>query len=708
VTKQPGTVRAVFDQALEIAAPAERRAYLDRACAGDAELRREVESLLAAHAGAGDFLDRPAAADSSGETSTTAEPRDHDDQLVLDFLQPSSRPGALGRLGHYEILEILGRGGFGVVFKAFDENLHRVTAVKVLGPQLLGSAAARQRFLREARNAAAVRNDHVVDIHVVEEQPIPHLVMEYVAGQTLQQKLDQGGPFNLCEVLRIGAQAAEGLEAAHRQGLIHRDVKPSNILLENGVERVKITDFGLARAADDASITQSGVVAGTPMYMAPEQAQGETIDHRADLFSLGSVLYALCTGRPPFSGSSSMAVLKRVCEETPRPIRDSNPDAPEWLCAIIARLHAKKPQDRFASARELADLLTARLSELQRGGSVRPTASPDLRRPIRRKWPWAVGAALLLAAVGVGLTAAVRLFRPAPAAPTAPGPAAPQTPAPLVLPFDAAQAQTGQEAWAKHLQAPVETTNTVGMKLRLIPPGEFFMTPQYRVRLSKPFRLSRYETTIAQFRAFVDESKYKTDAESSGLGGIVRDRNGQDSQKPEYTWRDPAVAQGDGYPVGQVSWRDADEFCKWLSRKENRTYRLPTEAEWDWACRAGSEGAYCFGDDVKELGDYAWYSDNSEGKSHPVGQKKPNAWGLYDMHGNIAEYCQDWYAEDLPTGVRTDPKGPAQSGIRVIRSYGFVDSADGLQSDSRAGYGPRGSMFHFGFRVLCELPEKGE
>ncbi len=170
------------------------------------------------------------------------------------------------------------------------------------------------------------------------------------------------------------AQTAEGLAAAHRQGLIHRDIKPSNILLENGVERVKITDFGLARAADDASITQSGVVAGTPLYMAPEQAQGEAIDHRADLFSLGSVLYAMCTGQPPFRASSTFAVLKRVCEETPRPIREINPDVPEWLCAIVARLHAKKPDDRFATARDVADALTGRLSELQMRSGARPAA----------------------------------------------------------------------------------------------------------------------------------------------------------------------------------------------------------------------------------------------------------------------------------------------------------------------------------------------
>src|SRR5207249_10465881 len=233
------------------------------------------------------------------DTRTGPSGADADDGL--DFLEPSDRTGSIGRLGHYEVQEVVGRGGMGVVLKAFDEQLHRVVAIKVMAPQLASSATARKRFAREARAAAAVTHDHVVTIHAVaEDGPLPHIVMQFVAGESLQDRLDRNGPLPLLEVLRIGMQTAAGLAAAHAQGLVHRDVKPSNILLENSVERVKITDFGLARAVDDASITQSGVVAGTPQYMAPEQAGGEVLDHRADLFSLGSVLYAACTGRPPF------------------------------------------------------------------------------------------------------------------------------------------------------------------------------------------------------------------------------------------------------------------------------------------------------------------------------------------------------------------------------------------------------------------------
>jgi serine/threonine-protein kinase len=211
------------------------------------------------------------------------------------------------------VLEVLGRGGMGVVFRAFDDKLQRVVAIKVLAGHLASNGSARKRFVREARAAAAVTHANVIAIYAVEDAgPLPYLVMQCIDGRTLQEKLDRSGPLGLKQILRIGLQIAEGLAAAHRQGLIHRDIKPANILLENCIERVKITDFGLARAVDDASLSQSSLIAGTPLYMSPEQARGEPLDYRSDLFSLGSVLYLMCAGHPPFRAASPMAVLKRV------------------------------------------------------------------------------------------------------------------------------------------------------------------------------------------------------------------------------------------------------------------------------------------------------------------------------------------------------------------------------------------------------------
>jgi serine/threonine-protein kinase len=309
----------------------------------------------------------------------------------LDFLTPPA-PGSgyMGRLGEYDVAAVIGRGGMGVVLKAFEPALNRYVAIKVLWPGWTSSGAARARFAREAKATAAVRHDNVVAIYGVDEvKSLPYLVMEYIHGPSLQERLDRRGPLEVKEILRIGMQVAAGLAAAHAQGLVHRDVKPSNILLENDVEHVKLSDFGLARAIDDASLTQSGVIAGTPQYMAPEQARGEQVDHRADLFSLGSVLYAMSTGRPPFRAANTVAVLKRVCEDEPRPPHEVNPDLPPWLGAIIARLHAKHPDDRFQSAAEASQVLAQYLAHLQQPARVpRPAlvarAAPA-RPPVRRR-----------------------------------------------------------------------------------------------------------------------------------------------------------------------------------------------------------------------------------------------------------------------------------------------------------------------------------
>jgi WD40 repeat protein len=330
-----------------------------------------------------------------------------DGTVTLDFLTPAEKPGYLGRLGHFDVAEVIGRGGMGLVLKAFDECLHRFVAVKVLDPKLANNETARRRFCREARAAAAVTHENVVAIHEVaheESSDLPYLVMQYVAGNSLQDRLDRGQPLELREILHIGAQAAAGLAAAHAQGLVHRDVKPANILLESG-DRVKITDFGLARAAEDVKLTQTGFVAGTPLYMAPEQASGDTLDQRTDLFSLGSVLYALCTGRAPFEGNTPFVVLRRITEERPRPIQDLNPKIPGWLAAIIDRLLAKDPKDRFQSAAEVADLLSQLWAGIQHS-STGTLHCPDAARRKKRARLYRALAAAVPVALLLGLFAA--------------------------------------------------------------------------------------------------------------------------------------------------------------------------------------------------------------------------------------------------------------------------------------------------------------
>jgi hypothetical protein len=292
---------------------------------------------------------------------------------ALPFLDPPGREGSLGRLGPYEILQVLGQGAVGVVLKGYEPRLRRFVAVKVLAPQLTHSLSARRRFAREGKATAALDHENIVTVHAVEDQgPRPYLVMEYVPGGSLQQRLDRGGALPVAEAVRIAAGLAAGLAAAHANGLIHRDVKPGNVLLEAETGRVKLTDFGLVQE-EQGAVSQTDVLAGTPLYMSPEQARGERVDARSDLFSLGSVLYAMCSGRPPFSGRNPLAVLRQISEAAPTPLKRVNPAIPDWLGELIARLHARDPASRPAAA-EVARILQER------------QADPSLRgRPPRRR-----------------------------------------------------------------------------------------------------------------------------------------------------------------------------------------------------------------------------------------------------------------------------------------------------------------------------------
>ncbi|MFY9252600.1 MAG: serine/threonine-protein kinase [Fuerstiella sp.] len=361
VSVSPQSVEGIFLQALQIEDPGAREEFLVQLSSEDQDRGLRVRALLRAYDDAGSFLESPV-----GGTKPSED-------ISLGFLKPADKEGVLGTIGPYEVLEVIGRGGMGVVLRAVDPKLNRVVAVKALLPELAANPNSRRRFLREAQAAAAISHSHVVTIHAVDDahqdvngKPVPpYLVMECVVGQSLQQKLDRVGTLRLAEILRISRQIAEGLAAAHKQGLIHRDIKPANILLENGVERVKITDFGLARAIDDITVTRTGEVCGTPQYMSPEQAGGERVDHCSDLFSLGCVMYAMCTGHSPFRGDSIAHVIKRVTQDVPRSIAEQNPEIPTWLVEIITCLLQKNPEHRFQSAEGVVAILDQHLSRIQ-------------------------------------------------------------------------------------------------------------------------------------------------------------------------------------------------------------------------------------------------------------------------------------------------------------------------------------------------------
>jgi tRNA A-37 threonylcarbamoyl transferase component Bud32 len=320
---------------------------------------------------------------------------------LLDGLAPTSREGFLGRLGGIDVRRVIDRGGMGVVFEGLDPELNRTVAVKVLSPHLLADEAAKERFLREAQAVAALTHENVVAIHAIDRTAagMPYLVLQHVAGESLADRLGREKKLPPDEVARIGAEIARGLAAAHAVGLVHRDVKPANVLLEKETGRVLLTDFGLAKVAGGETITGVGTVAGTPAFMSPEQAAGDDVDARSDLFGLGSLLYAAASGRLPFSGDSPYVVLDRIRTGSLRPLAELDPSLPPWLCALVHKLMGKTPGDRVQTADEAAGLLE---------GHRAPVPERSRRRAV-----WAVaGAMVAVALLAVG---GFVLFHPPPA-----------------------------------------------------------------------------------------------------------------------------------------------------------------------------------------------------------------------------------------------------------------------------------------------------
>lgn len=332
----------------------------------------------------------------------------------LEFLQPPTDPVYLGRLAQFDVMRIIGRGGMGIVLEAFDTKLQRHVAIKILDPELAGDELSRQRFCREARAAASVTHENVVAVHQVEREGsdgLPYLVMQLITGETLEERLTRVKTMPVREIVRIGLQAAQGLAAAHAQGLIHRDIKPGNILLEPPNDRVKLTDFGLARVVDDVKLTRTGFVTGTPMYMAPEQAEGEDADPRSDLFSLGAILYEMSVGQPPFKGNSALAILRQIAEAKPQPIRELNPAIPGWLADTIEQLLEKKPGRRIQTAALLAELFEYEWALMKTTSDEVPTVCQDELRAIHtrhRRITMAIGAGFLLCGLVAGMFFASR------------------------------------------------------------------------------------------------------------------------------------------------------------------------------------------------------------------------------------------------------------------------------------------------------------
>jgi formylglycine-generating enzyme required for sulfatase activity len=603
-------------------------------------------------------------------------------------------------LGHYILLERLGEGGMGQVFKAREQRLGRVVALKILRKEFLIKPDFVRRFHKEVEAAGRLSHPNVVHAYDAEQIGATHVFsMEYVEGVTLSRLVKRSGPLPVAQACEYVRQAALGLQHIHEHGLVHRDIKPANLMHASREDVIKILDLGLVRLLDDnsggasaANLTRLGMVVGTLDYIAPEQVtNSHQADIRADLYSLGCVFHFLLSGKVPFPGEETVAKLLRHQSEEAVPIEQLRPEVPPRVAAIVRKLMAKQPYERHQTPAELVFDLAALtppvalaipkddnhaaktddegpLSFLP-GGAADLSATPAwLRRTRptkRRSKRWIAAAAVLVAPLLIWLI--VHLF------------SAEQQPAPEENPPE-----------PRPIAAPEkEIRNSLGMKLVRIPAGRFIMgSPPneahrrsdevaHPVTISRPFYLGAHLVTVGNFRAFAKAAGYRTEAEKAG------------ETRPGRCWLKPGWEQGDDYPVACLSWHDAKTFCDWLSKKEGQTYCLPTEAEWEYACRAGSTSAYSFGAEAEKLREYGWHRGSSGEKAHPVGKLKPNAWGLYDMHGNLLQWCGDYYdAHFYEKTASVDPRGPDRGGRRVLRGGSWNSAAQECRSAQRTADEP--------------------
>jgi formylglycine-generating enzyme required for sulfatase activity len=518
--------------------------------------------------------------------------------------------------------------------------------------------------------------------------------MEYIEGGDLRRQMESGHPLPLDRVRSLVLPVAQALACLHAHGIVHRDLKPENILMRHGCTPM-LTDFGLAVLDTSSdSQTQASRVMGTLGYVAPEHQYGLPVDERADEYSMAAVFYELLTGHRP------LGFVK--------PPSELNPELGERVDTVLLRALEEDPDDRYPTVQEFGVVLDRALS-IQDG---------EDRHPLRTQRRQFRSAGVIVAMITLTVLAAITASRVGINPPRATSKRIVASRSSASLPVLA----------APRLANPVSTAprprliNVLGIKLVLVPAGEFFMgssdtdpaakeieKPRHRVLISRPFYLGAHEVTVAEFRAFVASTGYRTEAESSGEGGSVYNNEIRYfEQASGLSWRNPGIAhtQRDDEPVVQVSWNDAVAFCRWLSGEDHRSYRLPTEAEWEYACRAGTTTRWCTGDDPAELDEVAWIRDQIDCTTHPVAGKKPNNFGLYDMHGNVWEWCLDRFGP-YPSAPVVDPTGALSGGARVLRGGACTRAeVDRTRSASRLRRSPSFRFHRYGFRVCCATTEQ--
>lgn len=629
----------------------------------------------------------------AGETDPLADAVRRAGQMPSYAAEPAPKA-----LGEYRLEDVLGEGGMGTVYRAIHTRLGRAVALKLLTARRRLDPDAAARFEREMRAIGALRHPNIVQPTYADEiDGVPFLVMELLEGRDLARLVVERGKLPVPDACEATRQAALGLQHAHEHGLVHRDVKPSNLMLTpDGT--VKLLDLGLARTAESeeapdpagatvvqlADLTATDMQVGTAKYMAPEQGTApDKVDARADVYALGRTLCFLLTGSPELPAAGAV---------------------PGGLVKILQRLQAEKPEDRFASAEAAATALRPWCRE----HDLPALLGRKRRRRFRVRWA-------LVPLVAVALAVVLRIFvipsaidwlNPTQTVEEVSVPP-PEPPPAGRLGMTAEDARTLQKLWAEYLRQDVAVPNSIEMNLVLIPPGQIVIKEVTTVVITRPYRLSATEVTRSQFRAFITATGYRPER----LPGVYMYRAVTDKPfatlnprvSAEFTWKSPGyepLTEND--PVSQVSWNDAVAFCKWLSEREGKTYRLPTLAELTWASRSGDANLYpgvpAGRADSSALEKSAWTYLNSPTRAQPVATLQSNAWGLFDTLGNVSEWCMD---NDGPTpgGTHADFAGPEGSLLKVHHGGSYTTRFP--YSGTQAGP-PKQRTSAIGFRVLRE------
>lgn len=671
------------------------------------------------------------------------------DGAILSLPDPYNLVGRI-LADKYRIDALVGIGGMGAVYSAHHLSLDRRVAFKILLPHLaLQSPAAVGLFESEAKTAARLRHENIVQIFDAGRiGNLAYIAMEWLDGRGLDEALSDEGRLSFERASDILRQIVAALEEAHEHRTIHRDLKPSNVMLvrrRDGREQVKVLDFGIGKVLSSTDGSLVSRVMGTPEYSSPEQlTEGAVIDARSDIYSLGIMLFEFLTGQLPFNATKLTEKIRLQLTASPPLLRSLRPDAPAAMEDLLNRMLAKKPEGRpqrisdvlaqFDLARQVPNQVRpqplpepGRQSEEPRKTvsnesetlpRQQPDAAPIPKRAeiIRLSQPQpglsksglAIGGALA-AIMLIIVVVAVNMNKSAtdPASPPAATPSLPAGSSSALQRFEFEVARTdasGKVTERSKARAGYFTEalgNGATLEMVEIPGGEFQMgaaeneaqsegdeKPRHRVRVSS-FFMGRYEVTQAQWRIV--------------MGSAPEGMNDLDNK-----------FKGDNLPVARVSWNEAVEFCKRLSQKAGLIYRLPTEAEWEYACRAGTTTPFHFGATITpELVNYDGnypYGNAPKGtyreRTTAVGSfGLANAFGLSDMHGNVLEWCQDWYNEKYyeqcqQQGTVTDPQGPSSGQYRALRGGSWYYNGRFCRSAFRFNYAPGVRNDSIGFRVV--------